>query len=595
MSHWSFPAAVIALIAAASAAGAAPGGVTAIVGATVFDGTGKAPYPATVTIEDGRILAVGPKVAPPRGARIVDAKGKALLPGFFDVHTHWTPAGKPAATPQIASDYVRLGVTTVNDFHEQPESYAPRREWLTQLVSPHVLFAARIGTPGGHGADWADDATTILITTPEGGRAAIESLIPYRPDLIKVFNDGWRYGTMPNNNSVNEDALKAVAEEAHKQGWPVLTHTVTVDRGLEAARAGVDSLAHGMQDRRLTADEIAQIRKSGMAMAPTLAVYEPVKPGQAVRDPADPRLAIARTRFATAFANVKALHDAGVRIALGTDAGMPGTPHGSSTLHEMELLVQAGLTPSDALLSGTSVSAGLMRVDGDRGTIEPGKRADIVLVDGAPWDRIGDVYKTWQVYIDGRLVSGAGAPAPPAANRTDRLPSTTVAALIDDFERPDRRSSLDTLRLDTPDGGNDRSIEVSEVIAREAGGHALSMSARMSRKAAPYAGVAIPLTRGSVRPVNLRQYQGIRLEIRGSGDYRLSVNGLDGSFSAPLPAGDSWQTVTIPFSSLRAAGAEQRADGAKGWTADGITQIEIGGRGPAGGRIWLMVDNVSFY
>jgi imidazolonepropionase-like amidohydrolase len=595
MSTRLFAATTIALFASIPAMAASPAGVTAIVGATIFDGTGKAPYAGTVTISGDRILAVGASVKPPRGAKIVDARGKALLPGFFDVHTHWTPAGVPATTPQIANAYVQLGVTTVNDFNDQPESFAPRRDWLSQLVSPHVLFAARISTPGGHGADWADEATTIQITTPEGGRAAIRSLIPYKPDLIKVFNDGWRYGTMPNNNSVNENALAAVAEEAHKQNWPVLTHTVTVERGMEAARAGVDSLAHGLQDRKLTADEVAAIKRSGMAMAPTLAVYEPVKPGQPARAADDPRLAFSRARFATAFYNVKVLHDAGVPIALGTDAGMPGTMHGRSTLHEMELLVQAGLTPSDALLSGTSVSAHLMRVDKDRGTIAPGKRADVVLVDGAPWRQIGDVTKTWQVYIDGRLVSGAGAPALPALNRTDRLPSATVPALVDDFERLDGRSSLDTLRLDNPDGGLDRSIQVTEVVPREGGGHALSMSAKMSQKAAPYAGVAIPLTRGSIRPVNLSSYQGVRFDIRAKGTYRLRLIGLDGNWSAPVTVTGEWQAVTIPFASLRPAGGEEKAAAKTGWTGDGITQIEIGGNGPAGERIWMMLDNVKLY
>ncbi|QJU57881.1 amidohydrolase family protein [Sphingomonas sp. AP4-R1] len=595
MSTRSFAAFAAALLASVPAFAATPSGVTAIVGATIFDGTGTAPYAGTVTLFGDRILAVGPSVKPPRGAKIVDARGKALLPGFFDVHTHWTPAGLPGTTPQIANAYVKLGVTTVNDFNDQPESFAPRREWLSQLASPHVLFAARISTPGGHGADWADEATTIAITTPEGGRAAIRSLIPYKPDLIKVFNDGWRYGTMPNNNNVNENALAAVVVEAHKQNWPVLTHTVTVERGLEAARAGVDSLAHGLQDRKLTADEVAAIRKSGMAMAPTLAVYEPVKPGQPARAADDPRLAVGRARFATAFYNVKTLHDAGVPIALGTDAGMPGTPHGSSSLHEMELLVQAGLTPTDALLSGTSVSAHLMRVDQDRGTIAAGKRADIVLVDGTPWAKISDVFKTWQVYIDGRLVSGAGAPALPALNRTDRLPSVTVPALVDDFERPDGRSGLDTLRITDPDGGLDRSIEVAEVITREGGGHALSMTAKMSQKANPYAGVVLPLTRGSIKPVNLSHYQGVRFEIRGKGSYRLRLNGLDGSWSAPVTVTGEWQGITIPFASLRPAGGEEQAAAKTGWTGDGITQIEVGGNGPAGERIWMMLDNVTLY
>src|SRR6185295_11376281 len=91
------------------------------------------------------------------------------------------------------------------------------------------------------------------------------------------------------------------------------------------------------------------------------------------------------TKFDYALANAKLLYDSGVTIALGTDAGMPGTPHGASTLHEMELLVRAGLTPSQALIAGTASSAKVINQLDDRGTIEKGKRADLVLIKGEPW------------------------------------------------------------------------------------------------------------------------------------------------------------------------------------------------------------------
>ncbi|MFD2431395.1 hypothetical protein ACFSUK_31680 [Sphingobium scionense] len=87
-------------------------------------------------IQDGRITAVGADVKVPRGARVINAKGKALLPGFFDVHTHWTAGGSPGTFPQIANAYVAVGVTTVNDFNEAPEAFAPLRAWLGQLNAP---------------------------------------------------------------------------------------------------------------------------------------------------------------------------------------------------------------------------------------------------------------------------------------------------------------------------------------------------------------------------------------------------------------------------------------------------------------------------
>ncbi len=583
----------LAVLAATSLALPAAAAVLVIEGATVFDGTGAAPAVASVLIEDGRITAIGPKLKRPRGAVRIDARGKALLPGFFDLHTHWTPGGLPNTTPQIATAYVKAGVTTVNDFHQQPESYAPRREWLKSLATPHVNFAARISTPGGHGADWGDQSTTIWVSTPEAAQAAIKRLEAYKPDLIKAFADGWRYGTMPDNTSMDEWTLRALSEAAHKLGMPVVTHTVTVERGLVAARGGVDSLAHGLQDRPITPQEVAAIKASGMAMAPTLAVYNPDKPRATPVDPQDPRYQQAVRKFGYALGNVKALFDAGVPIALGTDAGMPGTPHGVSTLQEMELLVKAGLTPTQALMAGTVTSARIMRIDGDRGTIAVGKRADIVLIDGQPWLNIADVHKVSHVFVDGRLVSGAGAAPLPAANQVDRLPSVTVAALVDDFERVDRRSTLDTLRLETPDGGHDRTVEITQIVPRDGGGHALALSARMAVKETPYAGFAVPLTRGSVVPVNMSQYKGIRIDVRGDGEYRLQVNGLDGSWGGPVVAGAVWSTVEIPFDTLKPVSRGRQ--GGKAWTGDGITQIEIGGTRPGGERMWLQVDNISFY
>ncbi|WP_256215059.1 CIA30 family protein [Sphingobium sp. AP50] len=568
-------------------------GVTAIVGGMVFDGTGTAAKPATVLIEGDRIIAVGSDVTVPRGAKIIDAKGKAVLPGFIDVHTHWTPGGSPATIPQIATAYVQSGITTVTDFHEQPESYAPRRAWLKTLATPHVAFAARVSTPGGHGADWGDRNTTIPINTPEGAKAAVKTLEAYQPDLIKAFTDGWRYGSSPDNTSMDEWTLRALSQAAHKNNWPVLTHTVTVERGLVGARGEVDSLAHGMQDRAITAEEVAAIKATGMAMAPTLAVYDPEKPRQGPVTTDDPRYKRSLINFGYALGNVKALHDAGVIIAVGTDAGMPGTPHGRSTLREMELLVKAGLTPAQALESGTKNSAKVLRIDADRGTIAVGKRADIAIIDGAPWANIMDVYKISQVMVDGRLVSGAGAPPLPAANQATRLASVTVPALLDDFERADQRSSLDTLRLESPDGGLDRTVEITQVVPRDGGGKALALSARMSTKDNAYAGFIVPLTRGSVTPVRLDGYQGVRFEVKGDGAYIVRINGLDGSWETTVTGTPAWGSVDVPFSQFTPV--VTRGQAAPAFKPDGIIQVEIGGSRPAGKHLWMQVDNIRFY
>lgn len=569
-----------------SAATRAPSQTVAIMGATVFDGTGAAPFKANVIIKDRRIEAVGPNVPAPRGAEIIKAEGQALLPGFIDLHTHWTPAGVPSTTPQIAEAYLAAGVTTVDDFNAAPESYAPRRSWLAAITAPHVNFAARISTPGGHGADWADTATTKWVNTPDAAKLAVESLIAYQPDLIKTFTDGWRYGVAPDNTSMDVATLSAVVETAHKYNLKVLTHTVTADRGVVAGKAKVDVITHAIQDRLLDPASVAAIKAGGTSITPTLAVYEPTKFGQSAKDANDPRFAQSFKKFDIALANVKILHDAGVTIGLGTDAGMPGTPHGVSTHREMELLVRAGLTPTEALVAGTSASARLIGQSADRGVIAPGMRADMVLIKGEPWKVISDVRKIDRVILDGRLVFGTGAP-PMVANVAKTLTSLKLTTpLIDDFERQDGRTQLDTLRTDEFDGGMDRTVEVSQVFSRPEGGHGLSVSARMSVKAAPVAGVNLPLSRGGIQPRDVRAFNGVQIDIRGQGNYSVEFDGTGGSWSETVAANDQWRTIKVPFAALK---------GRSPWTGDDVTALQITATRSAGQKVWLELDNVTFY
>lgn len=568
----------------------------AITDAIIFDGTGKAPYRGTVIIRNGRIDSVGPDLPVPSGASVIRAEGRALLPGFFDVHTHWSSGGQPATLPQIATAYISSGVTTVNDFHQPPEAFEPRRDWLKQIKAPHVNFVARMSTPGGHGADWADKNTTKWVATAQSARIEVKALQPYKPDYIKAFTDGWRYGNLPEETSMNLETLGALVDEAHKHGQRVLSHTVTVDRGRVAAQAGVDVIAHSLQDRPVDDETVALMRAKGTFYAPTLAIYEP-EPGvdKIVPDLTNPTARQRYRKWDYALQNLRVMYLAGIPIAVGTDAGIGAAKHGVSTLREMELMVTAGLPPAAALIAGTANSAKALGVIGDRGTIEPGKRADLVVVAGKPWQNIADIRNIHQVIIDGELVIDPRVKLP-KANLETALPAGSVAALIDDFERTDERSALDTLRLADMDGGVERSAVVTNLVPRASGGSALSIAVQMALKDSPEGGVLIPLNRGSVRPADARSYTGVKLEFRGSGPYQVVINTLNGEWTADLQGAPDWTEIRIPFSAFKPTpGRRPDVKEVKEWHGNDLLEVGVLTHRPAGTTAWAELDNIGFY
>ena len=578
--------ALLTLLVCAEASWAEP---LAIVGAKVFDATGSEPYVATVVINDGVITSIDKKGRVPRKTKKIDATGLSLLPGFFDLHVHYTPRGEPGTTPQISQAYVAAGVTSVYDFAEAPEAFAPRREWLAGMPGPHVNFAARMSTTNGHGADWSDTNTTKWVNTPFAATEAVKELLPYEPDVIKVFTDGWRYGSGIDNTSMDEPTLTALVAEAHANNIKILTHTVTVERAAIAGRAGVDILAHSMLDADVDQETIDILKASGTAYAGTLAVYEADKPGRPAFAENTPAMESRRIRFATGLRNVKALHDNGVLIALGTDAGMPLTPHGRSTLHEMELMVEAGLSPTEALMAGTSNSAKAIDVIDQRGTIEVGKAADIVLIKGEPWTDISALYNTAYTFVGGELMFGEGAPKPVAD--TYMVSSKIASPLIADFDGSDtERTNRDTLVVGDPDGGKERSWQVYEVIPEVGQDGVLHLTASLSLREEARAGVVLPLNRGNVQPADASAYDGLQFDICGDGgDYMLVATTTGGTWSKSLVAGEEWSTVQVPFDSLESP-SESTA-----WSGGDMLDVRFLIKRPGGQDVWMEVDDVRFY
>ena len=579
--------------------------VTVIRGGIVIDGTGAAPRAATVVIRGERIEAVGPDLPAPAGARIIDATGKTIIPGFFDLHTHLTASpvsGMAADWGKNAAAYLAAGITSINDFAEYSEMYPPMRALLaSQIAGPHVHFAARLSTPGGHGTEggWGD-FVTLTASTPAEGKARIRTALAGHPDVIKIFTDGWRYGAAPDLTSINLPTLTAMVEEAHAGKVRVFTHTVTLAGAKTATRAGVDVLAHGVGDAPVDHELISLMREHGTFYVPTLSVYQlhdpkALRPLAAslmsplaweavgnLKSPAETEAHAAR--WENLRDSVQSLQEAGVPVAIGTDAGMAGTYHGYATLNEIERFANAGLTPLEAISAATSVSARALGIQSERGVIAPGMFADVVILDGHPEQNIADIEKVAEVFKDGAEIDLAALKASIASAGATRIRLRPVPAAVDDMERTDGRTLLGTLRVNSTEAGIDHSQMLYLQEARDGGGHALMIVAKLSPKPDPWVRMEFPLTPGAVEPGDASAFSGVSFEARGSGVFRLlaykSSARNPAYLEAPFKAGDDWTTIRIPFADLKSTPVHALA-------------VELAGA--ADSSIWLELDNVRFY
>jgi len=409
--------------------------------------------------------------------------------------------------------------------------------------------------------------------------------------------------------SMNLETLAAIVEDAHAANLKVVTHTVTLRGAKLAARAGVDILVHGIGDAEVDAELIEIMKSRGTSYVPTLAVYEfksgnPAPRAWALIDP-DVRNALRpagtaggapperQARWRNLTTNVRKLFEAGIAVGVGTDAGMPSTFHGYATLHEFELLVQCGLKPMEALRAGTSVSARAMGLDAQRGTIAPGKAADLVLVEGRPDERIADLMNTRRVFVNGVPFDPQQLEGAIQSREQTALPVRTAEALVDDMERTDGRTQIGTLRVNATDAGIDHSPMLFHRILRSGSDHVLLVQATMADKDRPYVRVEFPLTRGSIAPADLSGFTGIQFDVRGETEARLLAATYTNRTTAdPWAAGfavtPEWHTVQVPFAELKRRAAST-------WDSRDVRALLFELNGPARAGVWMELDNVRFY
>lgn len=426
-------------LAALLLAAPAPEPSTLIRGARVFDGTGSPAQLRDVLIRDGEIAQVGANIAAPSGARIIDAGGMTLLPGLHDLHIHTRrQVFEDADTLQRGyAPYLASGVTSINEYSVSRDMLPGIRAIVASGVdAPHLQLALRMGVPHGHGTESEfTNSITAQVTTPEEARTAMAALLPHRPDVIKVFTDGWRYGRDDDRPNMDLPTLTAIVDLAKQAGVPVVTHTVTANGARIAAQAGVNAVVHGIGDT-LVDQALGQLMvRRETAYVPTLVVYEPqqdraflpqeralMRPRDQMREdkrdagPVAPIPLYESRRWTIMQENVRRLKAAGVRIGVGTDAGIGGVYHGWATLREIRWLTKLGLSPAEALAAATGESARIIGKERIQGRIAPGYVADLLLVGGQPDQRIDDLYDLRHVFVAGREMSLSAARQATAAD-----------------------------------------------------------------------------------------------------------------------------------------------------------------------------------
>ena len=407
----------------------------------MIDGTGGTPLSDAAVVVDGqRIEAVGPRdtVAIPPGAEMVDLSGMTLLPGLIDCHDHLGHTGyglmdrweldAPASlrhirTAQVLKDTLDMGYTAVKDAGGLDNGFrlaveeglipGPRLMVSISLISP-TGGLADIRSPSGHCCPGPVNLNlpSGVADGPDAVRAKVREMARFGADVIKCASTGGassREGHGPCDREFTQAELGALVEEAHELGLLVMCHALGGPGLRRALEAGVDSIEHGTylnQDPQL----LFMMAEKGIFFVPTLLVYDFHR--ENVREFVKVR---ARALYADHMESIHKAIVAGVKVVAGTDSGGWGHPSNAGELRCM--VEEAGMSPMQALVAATGHAAQCLGMEKDIGTVETGKLADLVVVDGAPleditlllnMDRIKMVVKGGAIHADRRVPAPAG-------------------------------------------------------------------------------------------------------------------------------------------------------------------------------------------
>jgi imidazolonepropionase-like amidohydrolase len=413
-----------------SLAQAPDAGAIALTGARVIDGTGKAPLgQATVVIRNGRIEAVGAPAAVniPAGATRIDMSGKTIMPGMINAHAHLNVDRElkmPVRDELVLRlrTYAEYGVTSAVSLGSTPADELEGLK-LRDEQAHGTLDRARLFTGG----------LNAVGKTPDEARKSVDRLADLKVDIIKFHING-------TPNDMTPDIWGAIIDESRKKGLRTAVHIFYLKDAQAAVDKGVDVIAHSVRDQDVPKSFVDVLKRKNVAYIPTLTrdlsvfIYE-TRPAffddpfflrgnalyrkevQVLSDPArqektrnDKEAQAIKPALQQANRNLKILSDGGVTIAMGTDSGAannPGRWQGYFEQVEVEYMVKAGMTPMQAIVAATGGAARAMKLDSELGTIQPGKQADLLVLNTNPLDDIRNTRRIHSVWIAGRRLAMA--------------------------------------------------------------------------------------------------------------------------------------------------------------------------------------------
>jgi len=549
---------------------------TAIRNVRLFDGIRVVPK-ANVVFDRGIITAAGPNAAIPDGAEAIDGSGKTVMPGLIDSHAHaWGPALERA---------LRFGVTTELDMFTTVESM---KQWHAEQAAGPVTNRADIRSAGilvtvkgGHGAEYFPIPTFAPGDDPQ---AFIDARIAEGSDYIKfIVDNGKAYGI--HFETLTAGDLKALIAAAHKRRKLAVVHIGSLADARMAIDAGADGLAHLFADRPPDADFGRFVEAHRAFVIPTLTVLEsaggvpsgasligdarlkPFLAGNEITNlkSAFPKRAASKVDLGNAKVALRQLKAARVPILAGSDAPNPGTAHGASMHRELELLVEGGLTPTEALVAATSAPAKAFKLN-DRGRIAKGRRADLVLVNGDPTASITATRDIAAIWKNGARVTRQPE-APSAQSEIESIaPEKVASGIISSFDSGAAKAEIGSewfISTDQMAGG--KSIATMSVVDGGAAGtpKALHVVSEINEGFGfPWAGAMAFFGSKPMSPVDLSSKKGLTFFAKGNTDIRVMVFASKlGRIPAQttVHAGSDWTELTVLWSDLGLEGNDVQA------------------------------------